>query len=214
MEDKILKQIEEEAKKRLPKLWDRISQDTFIEGAKFGYNIKESVDVEMSKNIEIVLPSSTSACKYDVQVKSMVGEILFEHTFYGNSKPLIKESVNEKLAQSLLKLKNNVIEVVNFSGTDLFDSVLLEIEKELLSASNQENNNIVQLDSDFTGALNDIEGEDKPTKQRFNQENNEGEKLRLIDFLCYLNDNKMINNYDFDYEQEASEYLSKINPPL
>lgn len=44
MEDKILKQIEEEAKKRLPKLWDRISQDTFIEGAKFGYNIKESVD--------------------------------------------------------------------------------------------------------------------------------------------------------------------------
>lgn len=95
MEDKILKQIEEEAKKRLPKLWDRISQDTFIEGAKFGYNIKESVDVEMSKNIEIVLPSATSACKYNVQVKSMVGEVLFEHTFYGDSKPLIKQQKQE-----------------------------------------------------------------------------------------------------------------------
>ena len=41
MEDKILKQIEDEAKKRLPKLWDRMSHEAFIEGAKFGYNIKE-----------------------------------------------------------------------------------------------------------------------------------------------------------------------------
>jgi hypothetical protein len=46
-----------------------------------------------------------------------------------------------------------------------------------------------------------------------NTVSNEGEKERLIDFLCYLNDNKMINNYDFDYEQQASEYLSAINPP-
>jgi len=46
-----------------------------------------------------------------------------------------------------------------------------------------------------------------------NTVSNEGEKERLIDFLCYLNDNKMINNYDFDYEQQASEYLETINPP-
>mgnify|MGYP000424133875 CR=1 FL=1 len=66
-----------------------------VSGAEYGYNIKESVDVEMSKNIEIVLPSATSACKYNVQVKSMVGEVLFEHTFYGDSKPLIKQQKQE-----------------------------------------------------------------------------------------------------------------------
>lgn len=103
MNPKIKQQIEDKANELFPKpLAGRIvaehnknHRDTFTKGAKFGYNIKESVDVEMSKNIEIVLPSATSACKYNVQVKSMVGEILFEHTFYGDSKPLIKQQKQE-----------------------------------------------------------------------------------------------------------------------
>lgn len=75
--------------------WNKALRDEWVKGAEYGYNIKESVDVEMSKNIEIVLPSATSACKYNVQVKSMVGEVLFEHTFYGDSKPLIKQQKQE-----------------------------------------------------------------------------------------------------------------------
>ena len=31
----------------------------------------------------------------------------------------------------------------------------------------------------------------------------------LIDFLLYLNDKKLINNYDFDYEKEAKKYFKK-----
>ena len=42
---------------------------------------------EMVKTIEIHLPSTTSACGYNVKVESSVGEVLFNHTFYGNSKP-------------------------------------------------------------------------------------------------------------------------------
>jgi len=37
MKDEIKKQIENEAKKRLPKLWDKLSHVTFIEGAEYGY---------------------------------------------------------------------------------------------------------------------------------------------------------------------------------
>ena len=101
MKYKILKQIEENVKLKLSVI---ISNEVMSGNEKqeailqlFGShnNIKENVDVEMSKNIEIVLPSATSACKYDVQVKSMVGEVLFEHTFYGNSKPLIKQQKQE-----------------------------------------------------------------------------------------------------------------------
>ena len=43
---------------------------------------------EMVKTIEIHLPSSTSACVYNVKVVSSVGEVLFNHTFYGNSEPI------------------------------------------------------------------------------------------------------------------------------
>ena len=42
---------------------------------------------EMVKTIEIHLPSSTIACVYNVKVVSSVSEVLFNHTFYGNSKP-------------------------------------------------------------------------------------------------------------------------------
>ena len=42
---------------------------------------------EMVKTIEMRLPSITSACVYNVKVVSSVGEVLFNHTFYGNSKP-------------------------------------------------------------------------------------------------------------------------------
>lgn len=32
---------------------------------------------------------------------------------------------------------------------------------------------------------------------------------RLVNFLLYLNDKELINNYDFDYEKEAKKYLKK-----
>ena len=31
----------------------------------------------------------------------------------------------------------------------------------------------------------------------------------LMDFLLYLNDNALINNYDFDYEEEINKFLNK-----
>lgn len=40
------------------------------------------------------------------------------------------------------------------------------------------------------------------------------ESEQLINFLIYLNDKKLINNYDFDYEKEAKKYLKKIRLPL
>lgn len=32
----------------------------------------------------------------------------------------------------------------------------------------------------------------------------------LIDFLLHLNHKGLINNHDFDYEEEASEYIEKL----
>jgi len=34
---------------------------------------------------------------------------------------------------------------------------------------------------------------------------------QLVNFLIHLNDKKLINNNDFDYEKEAEKYLKKIN---
>ena len=39
MEDEIKQQIKDEAKKRLPKLWETMSHETFIEGAEYGYSL-------------------------------------------------------------------------------------------------------------------------------------------------------------------------------
>ena len=33
---------------------------------------------------------------------------------------------------------------------------------------------------------------------------------QLVNFLLYLNDKKLINNHDFDYEKEAKKYLKKL----
>ena len=104
MKDKILKQIESEAFRRFPVelTRDKVDENSyrrkvFTENCEWYHNnIKESVDEKMIKNIEIVLPSATSACKYNVQVKSMVGEVLFEHTFYGDSIPILSASQNSK----------------------------------------------------------------------------------------------------------------------
>jgi len=54
----------------------------------------------MEQNIIITLPSTTITAKYEVTVKSMVGEVLFNHTFYGNSKPLAQQSVNSELIRN------------------------------------------------------------------------------------------------------------------
>ena len=32
---------------------------------------------------------------------------------------------------------------------------------------------------------------------------------QLVNFLLYLNDKELINNYDFDYKKEAKKYLKK-----
>jgi hypothetical protein len=39
MKDEILKQIEDEAKKKFTKIWDKISKQKFIEGAKYAITI-------------------------------------------------------------------------------------------------------------------------------------------------------------------------------
>jgi hypothetical protein len=36
-----------------------------------------------------------------------------------------------------------------------------------------------------------------------------GQRKQLINFLIHLNDKGLINNHDFDYENEANEYLKK-----
>jgi hypothetical protein len=36
------------------------------------------------------------------------------------------------------------------------------------------------------------------------------EMFTLIDFLIYLNEKKLINNFDFDYEKEAKLYLKQL----
>ena len=38
-------------------------------------------------------------------------------------------------------------------------------------------------------------------------------KKELMDFLFYLNDKGLINNYDFDYEKEIDKYLNKDKHP-
>lgn len=35
----------------------------------------------------------------------------------------------------------------------------------------------------------------------------------LIDFLLYLNDRGLINNYDFSYEDVANDYLNSLDSP-
>ena len=139
MEDKILKQIESEAFRRFPVelTRDKVDENSyrrkvFTENCEWYHNnIKESVDEKMSKNIEIVLPSATSACKYDIQVKSMVGEVLFEHTFYGNSKPLIKESVDKKLDELLPAVENIIYrslqDLLTDSNTERSDCAAIEV---------------------------------------------------------------------------------------
>jgi hypothetical protein len=42
----------------------------------------------------------------------------------------------------------------------------------------------------------------------------EKEVLKLIDFLLYLNEKKIINNYDFDYLKEAELYLKQLKKTI
>ena len=110
-------------------------------------------------------------------------QFIYHCEWYHNN---IKESVDEKLiyvVNQFIKMK-----------TPKFESLYEE----------QNYEEIYQLAIEAIGSV---------LSASQNTVSNEGEKERLIDFLCYLNNNKMINNYDFDYEQEASEYLSIINPP-
>ena len=37
-----------------------------------------------------------------------------------------------------------------------------------------------------------------------------GRSEQLVNFLLHLNDKKLINNHDFDYEKEAKKYLKKL----
>ena len=43
--------------------------------------------------------------------------------------------------------------------------------------------------------------------ENFNHENNIELKDILLDFLLHLNDKQLINNYDFDYEEETNKFL-------
>lgn len=43
--------------------------------------------------------------------------------------------------------------------------------------------------------------------ENFNHENNLELKEILLDFLLHLNNKKLINNHDFDYEKEIKKFL-------
>jgi len=168
MKDKILKQIEEEALRRFPiQLQNNVDYNyenrcQFIYHCEwYHHNIKESVDVEMSKNIEIVLPSATSACKYDIQVKSMVGEVLFEHTFYGNSKPLIKESVNEQMLDALKRI--NDCSLSKQQREAMIENAILSASQNTVSNEGEKYESVEEIQSKY---YNDLRDKFNPPKEK------------------------------------------------
>lgn len=169
MEDKILKQIENEALRRFPIELTRDGVDensyrrkVFTENCEWYHNnIKESVDIEMSKNIKIVLPSATSACKYDIQVKSMVGEVLFEHTFYGNSKPLIKESVNEQMLDALKRI--NDCSLSKQQREAMIENAILSASQNTVSNEGEKYESVEEIQSKY---YNDLRDKFNPPKEK------------------------------------------------
>ena len=53
-------------------------------------------------------------------------------------------------------------------------------------------------------------GEIKKVKSMIEQQAVSIQADDLVDFLIYLNNKKLINNHDFDYEKEAKNYIKKM----
>lgn len=78
---------------------------------------------EMVKTIEIHLPFSTIACVYNVKVVSSVSEVLFNHTFYGNSKPINNyRSINKRLLEAL----QAIVDATDVDTMSEFDMMLYD----------------------------------------------------------------------------------------
>ena len=78
---------------------------------------------EMVKTIEMRLPSITSACVYNVKVVSSVSEVLFNHTFYGNSKPINNSiSINKRLLEAL----QSIVDATDVYTMSEFDMMLYD----------------------------------------------------------------------------------------
>ena len=62
----------------------------------------------------------------------------------------------------------------------------------------------------YTEWLEDKLVNNKPVKENCNLQNVSQRSELLIDFLIHLNNKKLINNHDFDYEKEAKKYAKKL----
>ena len=104
MKDKILKQIEEEASRRFPKpkkdcngevyedVHDR-NRDLFIEAAKFGYNIKESVDEKKYSvdDLRVAFEAGEENYDFDVWYKQQTGLSASQNTVSNEGLPHLDE---------------------------------------------------------------------------------------------------------------------------
>lgn len=85
---------------------------------------------EMVKTIEIHLPSTTIACVYNVKVVSSASEVLFNHTFYGNSKPINNSrSINKRLLEALQAIVDATdVDTMSEFDTRLYDKAISAID--------------------------------------------------------------------------------------
>ena len=113
MEDKILKQIEEEAWNVFPSIdWHGDERRGFIQGAKFGYNIKENVDEKIIKAYREGYYNKSVGMQYLLD-----NEIIeaFNPPLSASQNTEKKESVGEKL--TFIKHNNNLMQYAGFSYT-------------------------------------------------------------------------------------------------
>lgn len=84
-------------------------QNILITGSKGKEILRLKDNIELKRNFIILLPSSTSACKFDVEVKSFTGEVLFKHAFFGNSEKYETTPINfaEWLSENEWRKKNH-----------------------------------------------------------------------------------------------------------
>lgn len=161
MEDKIKKQIEEEALRRFPE--DEYDDEYFTEryyfkeGAKYGYNIKESVNDKldfyaMDLNTERIKTYTALSERYNLDISSI--RDIFDaglnfaagkyESIFSASNEIQKESVNDKLlyvVDEFIKMKRPEFESpYEEQNYDEIHQLAIEAIGSVLSASNQENN--------------------------------------------------------------------------
>lgn len=62
--------------------------------------------------------------------------------------------------------------------------------------------------------ISDVVHESEKVKSIIEQQTISTQADDFVDFLIYLNNKKLINNHDFDYEKEAKKYIKKRNKSI